>query len=65
MNTKQLITRSTIIFASLVVAGMAVAVSSQLLQDAFGQALLVAVGSAVFGSGLTFFLVRMTMLLEK
>jgi hypothetical protein len=65
MNTNQLITRTSIIFASLVVAGMAVAVSSQLVQDAFAQSLMIAIGSAVFGSGLTFFLVRMSMLLEK
>jgi hypothetical protein len=65
MNTKQRITRTTIIFASLLAAGLAVAISSRLLQDAFGQSLLIAIGSALFGSGLTFFLVRMSMLLEK
>ena len=65
MNTNQRITRTIIIFASLLAAGLAVAVSSRWLQDAFGQSLLIAIGSALFSSGLTFFLVRMSMLFEK
>ena len=58
MNTKRFVTRTTVIFVSLTLAGIAVAVSSQVVPGAFAQTLMVAIGSAIFGSGLTFFLLR-------
>ena len=65
MNTKKLIPRSTVIFAALTVAGITVAASAQLVPDSFSQTLMVAIGSAIFGAGLTFFLVYIANLTEK
>ena len=65
MNTKQFVTRTTVIFAGLALAGIAVAFSAQIVPDTFAQTLMVAIGSAVFGSGLTFFLLRFAMRFEK
>ena len=65
MNTKQFVTRTTTIFAGLALAGIAVAVSAQIVPNDFAQTLMVAIGSAIFGSGLTFFLVRMSTLENK
>lgn len=65
MNTKQFVTRTTIIFVSLALAGISIAVSAQVIPDAFAQTLMVAIGSAVFGSGLTFFVLRFAMRFEK
>lgn len=60
MNTKQSITHTTTLFAGLALAGIVVAVSAQIIPSDFAQTLMVAIGSAIFGSGLTFFLVRMS-----
>ena len=60
MNTKQTVIRSTTIFAGLALAGIAIAVSSQVVPIDFAQTLMVTIGSAIFGSGLTFFLIRMS-----
>jgi hypothetical protein len=60
MNTKQIAIRTTALFVSLALAGIAIAVSAQVIPDAFAQTLMVAIGSAIFGSGLTYFLVRMS-----
>ena len=60
MNTKRFIARTTTLFASLVLAGIVVAVSAQIVPNMFAQTLMVTLGSAIFGSGLTFFLVRMS-----
>ena len=65
MNTKQFVTRTSTLFASLALAGIAVAVSAQIVPNTFAQTLMVAIGSAIFGSGLTFFLVRMSNLENK
>lgn len=65
MKTKSLITRTAVIFAALAIAGIAVAVSAQTIVDGLQQTILVAIGSALFGSALTFFLVRMFALIEK
>jgi len=65
MNTKQPIIRSTVIFTALTVAGITVAASAQIVPDSFMQTLIVAIGSAIFGAGLTFFLVYITNLNEK
>jgi ABC-type Fe3+ transport system permease subunit len=61
MNTKQPITRTAVTFAALTVAGISVAASAQVIQNAFAQTIMVAVGSAIFGAGLAFFLVRISM----
>ena len=65
MNTKQFVTRTTILFVSLALAGIAVAASAQVVPDTFAQTMMIAIGSAIFGSGLTFFLVRMSNLENK
>ena len=65
MNTKSLLTRTVIVFAALAMAGIIVTVSAQFAMDALEQTILVAVGSAVFGAALTFFLVRLFALVEK
>ncbi len=65
MNTKQFIIRTGVIFTALALAGVGVAVAAQLVLDAFAQTVLVAIGSAIFGAGLAFFLVRISALTEK
>jgi hypothetical protein len=58
MNTKNLIVRTVIIFVALAFAGIGLALSAKLVADALEQMVLVAVGSALFGVALTFFLIR-------
>ena len=65
MNTKNLIARTVVAFAALAVAGIGMAVGARTLTDGFDQTVLVAVGSAMFGSALAFFLVRVFSLIEK
>lgn len=65
MNTKNLITRTVVIFAALAVAGIGIAVGAKNLVNAFDQVILAAVGSAMFGAALAFFLVRVFSLIEK
>jgi len=65
MNTKQLITRTAVTFTALTIAGVSVTASAQTVPNAFAQTALVAIGSAIFGAGLTFFLVRIFALTEK
>lgn len=65
MNTKSLINRTVIVFAALAAAGIIVAVSAQLVVNALEQTVLVALGSAMFGGSLAFFLVRLFSLVEK
>lgn len=65
MNTKSLLTRTVIVFAALAVAGVVIAVSAQSVTDNLQQIILVALGSALFGASLSFFLVRLFSLIEK
>ena len=65
MNTKQPITRTAVTFAALAIAGISIAVSAQAVPVAFAQNIMVAIGSAIFGAGLAFFLVRIFALTEK
>ena len=65
MNTRNLITRTAITFVVLSVAGLSVAVSAKFVMTAVEQTILVAVGSAIFGAALAFFMVRMFGLVEK
>jgi len=65
MNTKNLITRTVVVFAVLAVAGIGMAVGARNLADAFNQTILIAAGCAIFGASLAFFLLRVFSLLEK
>ncbi|MFZ6029082.1 MAG: hypothetical protein ACOYYS_15320 [Chloroflexota bacterium] len=65
MSTKQIVTRTASIFAGLTLAGVAVAVAAQVAPNNFAQTLMIAFGSAIFGSGLTFFLIRMSSFNEQ
>ena len=65
MNTNKSITRAVIIFTALSIAGISVAVNAQVVQTAIAQSVMVAIGSTIFGAGLTFFLIRMTDLLDN
>lgn len=63
MNTKKL-TQTAVIFIGLAAAGIGMAAGAQLV-PADAQTVLVAVGSAIFGAALAFFLIRMSALLDK
>lgn len=65
MNTKKGLTQVVVLFVSLSVAGVGIAVGAQFAATEFTQTVMVAIGSAVFGSGLTFFLIRMSALFDK
>ena len=65
MNTKQRITRSIVIFASLTICGFIVAFNAQIVPEAFAQTVMVSIGGAIFCAGLTFFLIRMVTLMDK
>jgi len=65
MNTKLQITHTIFTFVALSVAGVSIAVSAQFVAGALDQTLMVAIGSAIFGAGLAFFLVRIFALTEK
>ena len=60
MNTKKKLTRNTAIFVGLALAGVVVAAKAQIVPDDFSQTFMVAMGSAIFASGLTFFLISMS-----
>ncbi len=65
MNTKNLVTRTVITFAVLAIAGIGVAVGGRSMADVFDRSIMLAIGSALFGAALTFFLVRIFGLMEK
>ena len=65
MNTKALLTRTTIVFAALAIAGIVTAASSQFVMDSLERTIMVALGSAMFGAALCFFLVRVFSLMDK
>ena len=65
MNTKTLLTRTTIVFAALAIAGIVTAASSQFVMDSLERTIMVALGSAMFGAALCFFLVRVFSLMDK
>jgi hypothetical protein len=65
MNTSKSVTRTAVIFAALAIAGIGVAISAQVVANTLDQIIMVALGTAIFGAGLTFFLTRMFALLEK
>lgn len=65
MDTKNLITRTTVTFIPLAIAGIVMAVASKTMVDPVDRLILIAVGSALFGAALSFFLVRIFSLAEK
>lgn len=65
MNTKNLVTRTVVTFVVLAIAGIGVAVSGRSIADVFDRSVMLAIGSAVFGASLAFFLVRVFSLIEK
>lgn len=65
MNTKTLITRTAVTFIGLAIGGILMALSAKTITDPVDQSVLISVGSAVFGAGLAFFLVRIFSLIEK
>ena len=65
MNTKTLITRTTVTFAVLALAGIFMAVAAKNMPTGVDQTILISVGSALFGAALAFFLVRVFSIAEK
>lgn len=65
MNTKILITRTVLIFAALAITGMSLAVGSKFLMNTSEQAILIGIGSAMFGASLTFLLIRILSIAGK
>jgi len=65
MNTKTLLTRTVVTFAALAVAGIGMAVGARNLVNPSDQTVLIAIGIAIFGASLAFFLVRVFSILEK
>lgn len=56
---KHRIAQTTLVLIALGIVYAVLAVIAQGMQDVFAQILLVSTGSAIFASGLTFFLLRM------
>ena len=65
MNTRNQIVRTVVIFVALTFTGIGMALGATLTTEALEQIILVAVGSAMFGSALTFFLIRILAIEEK
>ena len=65
MNTKTLITRTSVSFAVLAIAGILMAVGAKTMPAGVDQTILISVGSALFGAALAFFLVRVFSIAEK
>jgi hypothetical protein len=65
MDTKTLITRTTVTFSALAIGGILMVVGAKTMIDPVDQSILIAVGSALFGAALAFFLVRIFSLVEK
>ncbi len=65
MNTQKSFTQAVVLFASLAVAGIGNAVGAQFAPGDFVQTVMIAIGSTIFGAGLTFFLIRMSELFDK
>lgn len=65
MNTKDLITRTTLTFVALAIGGILMVVGAKTMAEGVDQSILISVGSALFGAALAFFLVRIFSLVEK
>jgi prolipoprotein diacylglyceryltransferase len=53
------------IFVGLAVAGVVMAVVSQVVPNDFAQTVMITIGGAIFGAGLTFFLIKANNLENK
>ena len=65
MNNNNLLARTVIVFVTLAIAGIGLTTGARFLMDAVAQNILIAVGSAIFGASLAFFLIRFFSLIEK
>jgi hypothetical protein len=65
MNTKDLITRTTLTLVFLALVGIFMAVGAKTMAEGVDQNILISVGSALFGAALAFFLVRIFSIVEK
>lgn len=65
MNNKQIITRTSIIFTGLTIAGITIAAAGKFMPDQYTQAGLLAAGGVIFGAALTFFLIRIESLSSR
>jgi hypothetical protein len=64
-QTRTSIGKAVTIFIGMVIVFAALlAVAGRVVGDPLSQLVLISVGSAVFGSGLTFFLIRITHLVD-
>lgn len=62
MNT---LGKTITIFVGMAVVFVALLVAANYVPDTLNQTVMVSVGSAIFGSGLTFFLIRVTHLDDR
>jgi hypothetical protein len=60
MNKQTSLSRTIAIYAGMTVAGIAVVIAGKFVSPGYEQTLMVGLGSAVFGAGLAFFLIRMS-----
>ena len=65
MNTKTLIARTVVTFVGLAIGGILMVLSAKTMTNAVDQSILIAIGSALFGAALAFFLVRIFSIVEK
>jgi hypothetical protein len=61
-RTRLSLTKAIVIFAAMAFVFAALLVAANYVSEMLAQYVLVSVGSAVLGSGLTFFLIRATVL---
>ncbi|HLF75156.1 MAG TPA: hypothetical protein VI524_12460 [Anaerolineales bacterium] len=57
--------KTTAIFVGLAAVFVALLVAANNVPDTLNQTVMVSLGSAIFGSGLTFFLIRITQLDDR
>jgi len=65
MNNKQIITRTSIIFVGMTIAGICIAIAGKFVPDAFTQMIMIAIGSSIFSAALAYFLIRIDTLYTK
>ncbi len=61
-KTRLSLAKAIVIFAAMAFVFAALLLAANYVTETLAQLVLVSVGSAVFGSGLTFFLIRTTLL---
>lgn len=65
MNNPKGFVSVVVIFVGLAVAGIGMAIVSQVVPSEFTQTVMISTGSAIFGAGLTFFLIKVNNLNSK